>query len=270
MSRARRSLKQLTTPAVRAMWVEFAQTRCPRLRNRLVEAYLPLVSYFAERVHARLPVSVDIGDLLSAGAIGLMGAVGAYDPARPVKFESFCTRRIYGAIIDELRAMDWVPRMVRERAAKLDRAMTVLTAELGREPTRDELQAFLKVTPAAFNLIDRDGRPRAKLSLSNEVCNSDEEAGGSSVEQSCMIVQTTEADPAVTVAARDARAEIVADLSSAESDVVVKLYWKGLKQDETARTRGQSPSYVSIIHKQAMQRLRASRSYEETRALLVA
>src|SRR5690606_32492490 len=92
------------------------------LRNALMERYLPLVRYNAERVWSKLPEGVDINDLISAGVFGLMDALRAFDLERGVKFETFCVPRIRGAMLDELRTMDWVPRLVRSKASKLGAA----------------------------------------------------------------------------------------------------------------------------------------------------
>ena len=109
------------------------------LRNRLVEQYLPLVKYNGERIWARLPEGVELDDLVSAGVFGLMDAIDAFDLSRGVKFETYCVPRIRGAMLDELRTMDWVPRLVRSKASKLNEGVKTLEAKLGRSPTEIEL-----------------------------------------------------------------------------------------------------------------------------------
>ena len=104
-------------------------------RNLLVEHYLPLVKYNGERIWARLPEGVELDDLISAGVFGLMDAIDAFDMTRGVKFETYCVPRIRGAMLDELRTMDWVPRLVRSKASKLNEATKTLEARLGRHPT---------------------------------------------------------------------------------------------------------------------------------------
>src|SRR5580765_3554102 len=105
------------------------------LRNRLVEMYLPLVKYNAARIWSRLPEGVELDDLISAGVFGLMDAIDAFDLERGVKFETYCVPRIRGAMLDELRTMDWVPRLVRSKASKLEEARKTLEVEHGRPPT---------------------------------------------------------------------------------------------------------------------------------------
>src|SRR5688572_25699016 len=121
------------------VWVRYKQDPTNKmLRNRLVEQYLPLVKYNGERIWSRLPEGVDLDDLISAGVFGLMDAINAFDMSRGVKFETYCVPRIRGAMLDELRTMDWVPRLVRSKASRLNEAIKFLEARLGRTPSRNE------------------------------------------------------------------------------------------------------------------------------------
>ena len=104
------------------VWKEFQATHSEAIRNFIVEKYLHLVRYNAERIYARLPDEVDIEDLMSVGLFGLMDAIDAFDLERGVKFETYCAPRIRGAILDELRSMDWVPRLVRSRSSQVEQA----------------------------------------------------------------------------------------------------------------------------------------------------
>jgi RNA polymerase sigma factor FliA len=105
--------------AVQAAWREFKAAPSEDLRNRIIEHYLYLVRYNAERIGTKLPDEVDVDDLMSAGIFGLVDAIDAFELERNVKFETYCAPRIRGAILDELRTMDWVPRLVRSKASKL-------------------------------------------------------------------------------------------------------------------------------------------------------
>src|SRR3974390_3589214 len=121
------------------VWQEFNKDQSSKeLRNLLIEKYLPLVRYNAERVWSKLPDGVDLNDLISAGVFGLMDAIEAFDLSRGVKFETYCVPRIRGAMLDELRTMDWVPRLVRSKASKLNEAVKGLEARLGRQPKQNE------------------------------------------------------------------------------------------------------------------------------------
>src|SRR5437868_11962727 len=116
------------------------------LRNLLVEQYLPVVKYNGERIWARLPDGVELDDLISAGVFGLMDAIDAFDMTRGVKFETYCVPRIRGAMLDELRTMDWVPRLVRSKASKLNEAVKTLEARTGKQATIQELSAHMQLS----------------------------------------------------------------------------------------------------------------------------
>src|SRR5437763_7323780 len=138
------------------VWIEYKKGKTEALRNILMENYLHLVRYNTERMHLTLPDEVELDDLMSAGIFGLMDAIAAFDLERGVKFETYCAPRIRGAILDELRSMDWVPRLVRSRAHKLASATKQLEVELGRSPTHDEIAKRLKVSMGEFEKMAKD------------------------------------------------------------------------------------------------------------------
>src|SRR5512137_2634761 len=141
------AMTTLAPEDVAQIWQNFkADSENQELRNRLVEMYLPLVKYNAERIWSRLPDGVELDDLISAGVFGLMDAIDAFDLERGVKFETYCVPRIRGAMLDELRTMDWVPRLVRSKASKMEEARKTLEAELGRPPRQDEMVIRLGVS----------------------------------------------------------------------------------------------------------------------------
>src|ERR1700684_865216 len=142
---------------IKEVWIDYKKNKTEPLRNILMEHYLHLVRYNAERIHVKLPDEVELDDLMSAGIFGLMDAIAAFDLDRGVKFETYCAPRIRGAILDELRSMDWVPRLVRSRAHKLDSATKSLETELGRCPTNGEIAGRLQIPLAEFEKIWRDG-----------------------------------------------------------------------------------------------------------------
>ena len=129
------------------VWKDFkADLTDQRLRNILIERYFPLVKYNAERVWQKLPEGVDLNDLISAGTFGGMDAIEAFDMEGGVKFETYCVPRIRGAMLDELRTMDWVPRLVRSKASKINNATRKLETKLGRAPTVQELAEALELS----------------------------------------------------------------------------------------------------------------------------
>src|SRR5438093_9768652 len=141
---------------VQQLWRDYRAEPTTELRNQLVELYLPLVKYNAERIWARLPEGVDLDDLISAGVFGLMDAIDAFDLGRGVKFETYCVPRIRGAMLDELRTMDWVPRLVRSQHTKLEEARKSLEAEFGRPPRPDEMATKLGVTLQDYEKMHGD------------------------------------------------------------------------------------------------------------------
>src|SRR5207237_5440968 len=139
------------------VWQEFKKDQSSKeLRNLLIEKYLPLVRYNAERVWSKLPDGVDLNDLISAGVFGLMDAIEAFDLTRGVKFETYCVPRIRGAMLDELRTMDWVPRLVRTKASKVEEARKTLEASLGRPPSPVEMAERLGVSLDEFHKMRGD------------------------------------------------------------------------------------------------------------------
>src|SRR5471030_3280821 len=150
----------VTTVAAEEMqllWEAFkADPNNQDMRNRLVEIYLPLVKYNGERIWSRLPDGVDLDDLISAGVLGLMDAIDAFDLERGVKFETYCVPRIRGAMLDELRTMDWVPRLVRSKHSKLEEIRKGMEAALGRPPRPDEMASRLGVSIDDFDRMAGD------------------------------------------------------------------------------------------------------------------
>src|SRR5215211_5778864 len=138
------------------------------LRNQLVEQYLPLVKYNGERIWARLPDGVELDDLVSAGVFGLMDAIDAFDMTRGVKFETYCVPRIRGAMLDELRTMDWVPRLVRSKASKMEEARKSLEAVLDPPPNADEMAARLGVTLEEYQQMVGEATAVSLVSLNKK------------------------------------------------------------------------------------------------------
>src|SRR5881392_3769096 len=154
---------------IQQLWLQFkADPDNQDLRNRLVEKYLSLVKYNGERIWARLPEGVELDDLISAGVFGLMDAIEAFDLSRGVKFETYCVPRIRGAMLDELRTMDWVPRLVRSKATRLEATRKALEAELGRPPRPEELAAKLQVNPEELEEMVSEATAVSLVSLNKK------------------------------------------------------------------------------------------------------
>src|SRR5207302_2187489 len=138
--------KDAVEAAIAALWREFKDTAEPRLRERLILHYSPLVKYVAGRVGVGLPPNIEQADLVSYGIFGLIDAIEKFDPGRDIKFETYAISRIRGAIIDELRAIDWIPRSVRSKAREVERAIGKLESKLHRPPTDGELAEELGIS----------------------------------------------------------------------------------------------------------------------------
>lgn len=240
--------------ALMAAWRRFKETGSAALRNRLIEHYLYLVKYNAERIGAKLPDEVDVDDLMSAGIFGLMDAIDAFDLGRGVKFETYCAPRIRGAILDELRTMDWVPRLVRHRAQTLSETMRALEIELGRLPTEEEICRRLKMSPAQFERLMKDSTAVVLVSLSRKHYDSDSHREVFEID---LLQDRHSRDPLVEAQKRDIRELVVKGLSRAERLIVVLYYFEQMTMKEIGATLDLSESRVSQMHSAILARLRA-------------
>src|SRR5256884_8106208 len=198
------------TRDIKEVWIEYKKTRTESLRNILMENYLHLVRYNAERIHVKLPDEVELDDLMSAGIFGMMDAINAFDLERGVKFETYCAPRIRGAILDELRSMDWVPRLVRSRAHKLDGAMKQLEVELGRSPTNDEIAKRLHISMSEFEQMAKDASAVSTSSLSRKWFETDSNKDVSELDG---LEDQRGADPAREIQRKDLKELITEELS---------------------------------------------------------
>lgn len=237
-----------------AAWRRFKATGDPELRNRLIEHYIYLVRYNAERIGAKLPDEVDVDDLLSAGIFGLVDAINAFDLERGVKFETYCAPRIRGAILDELRNMDWVPRLVRHRAHKLADATRTLEVELGRIPHDDEIARRLGMSRAQFHKLLRDANAVSLVSLSRKYNDPDSLREVSEID---VLPDARSSDPVIEAQKRDVKDLVTRGLSRAERLIVVLYYYEQMTMRQIGQTLDLSESRVSQMHSAILDRLRA-------------
>jgi len=243
------------TPAeqVQKWWKTYLAKRDEESRNWLLEHYLPIVKYSAERLRVRLPDEVDVDDLISAGVFGLMDALKAYDPTRGVKFETYCAPRVRGAILDELRAMDWVPRLVRSRASKLNNATHLLEAQLGRKPTAKELAKTMKLSKKDFNKLQRDAHATGLVSLSRKWYETD---GNKDVREIDVLQDGRSEDPFKSAQKKDIKSLVTRGLSRAERLIIILYYFEEMTMKEIGETLDLSESRVSQMHSAILIRLR--------------
>jgi RNA polymerase sigma factor FliA len=238
---------------LRQQWQQLARTHDDGARGFLVEHYLPLVRATAQRLRARLPSCVDVEDLASAGTFGLMDAMESFDPRRGVRFETFCVMRIRGAILDELRATDWAPRLVRSRFRALSGATDSLEAELGRPPTETELAHRLQVSSRKLQGLQRDVRTPQMTSLDRGLSESD---SGRRETQASLLADKTAEDPSSQVMRDDLREILVRGLRRTERQVLLLYYYEQLTMKEIGLALDLSESRVSQIHSAVLRRLR--------------
>lgn len=241
--------------AIQAVWREFRERPEQRLRERLVLHYAPLVKYVAGRVGTGLPTHVDVSDLIQSGIFGLIDAIEKFEPERGLRFETYAMQRIRGAILDDLRSQDWVPRVVRSRAREVERALERLGGRLRRTPTDTEVATELGIT------LDELRDLYSQLQLTSVVALEDLMAAG---RESGSLVDTLPDDDAVDPVAvlvdRDNRrqlAEAIAQLTERDRIVVSLYYFERLTLAEIGRVLGVTESRVSQLHTRAVLRLRA-------------
>ena len=221
-------------------------------------AYSPLVKYVAGRVLSGLPGHVEEADLISYGLGGLISAIDRFEPERQVKFETYAIPRIRGAIIDELRTLDWVPRSVRARAREIERANVKLEHRLQRAPTDDEIAAELEITLDEFQ--------DSLLRISNSsIAALDEvwtvsDVTGDEVSLLDTIEDRASPDPARAAGAADLKdrvAEAVARLPEREKLVIALYYYENLTLREIGEVLGVTESRISQLHTKAVLRLKS-------------
>ena len=242
------------------VWVKYKKVGTDEIRNFLIERYLDIVKYTAERMHMRLPAEVDVEDLMSAGLFGLMDAIDAFDLERGVKFETYCAQRIRGAIFDELRAMDWVPRLVRSRTAKVERARKSLEMELGRRPTDAEISVRLDVDKAEFQKLSKDSKPVGVVSLNRKWFETD---SSKDVREIDVISDKRQTNPLGEIQRKDLKVLITKGLSRAERLIVVLYYYEEMTMKEIGMTLDLSESRVSQMHSSILARLKAQMQHRE-------
>ena len=241
-----------------ALWHAYQVDGDRAARERLILHFAPLVTVVAARVGSGLPASVEQADLVSYGMFGLIDAIEKFEPGRGVKFETYAGTRIRGAIIDELRAIDWIPRSVRTKARAVDRAYAELEARLHRAPTDAEVAADMEITVSELRAVF------TQLATVN-VAALDELVGAAQDRGSTFSLLDTLADPmavdpSTTTEAGDTKrllSRAIESLGDREKIVLVLYYFEGMTLAEIGRVLGVTESRISQMHTAAMVRLRA-------------
>jgi RNA polymerase sigma factor for flagellar operon FliA len=240
------------------LWRRYKTSGDERARERLVIAYAPLVKYVAGRLSSGLPAHIEEADLISYGLTGLISAIERFDLAREIKFETYAITRIRGAILDELRTLDWVPRSVRARAKEIERANMKLEARFQRAPTDEEVAGELNISVGDFH--------EALLQISNSTIVALDElwsvsdSGGDQVSLLDTLPDRGAPDPQQLVdqgELRDRIADAIAALPEREKLVIALYYYENLTLREIGEVLGVTESRVSQLHTKAVLRLRS-------------
>jgi RNA polymerase sigma factor for flagellar operon FliA len=244
---------EIAAQEILAVWNAFkADMNNQDLRNRLVERYLPLVKYNGERIWSRLPEGVELDDLISAGIFGLMDAIDAFDLSRGVKFETYCVPRIRGAMLDELRTMDWVPRLVRSKASKLNEAFKSLEVRLGRAPTEVELAEKMELSVPEIEKLILDASAVNLISLNKKWYETD---SYKDVREIDILEDKKGEDPTRRIQKNDLMRLVTKGLNRNERLIIILYYYEELTMKEIGATLDLSESRVSQMHSSIMQRL---------------
>jgi RNA polymerase sigma factor FliA len=245
---------------LRDLWRRYKQDGDERARERLVVAYSPLVKFIAGRMASGLPAHVEEADLISYGLLGLIGAIERFDLEREIKFETFAVARVKGAIIDELRSLDWVPRSVRARARDVEKAHAELEGVLQRAPTDEEMAQKLKMTVEEFQDCLLEIANSSVLALDDLWTFADPEGGGGQISVLDTIRDPHAADPeteAQTTELKDRLADAIESLPERERLVIALYYYENLTLREIGEILGVTESRVSQLHTKAVLSLRS-------------
>ena len=246
---------------VKAMWREYKDTGDRAIRDRLIVHYSPLVKYVAGRVGVGLPPNVEHADLVSYGVFGLIDAIDKYDLERAIKFETYAISRIRGAIIDELRSIDWIPRSVRSKSREVERTYAQLEGELHRSPTEQEVADRIGISIGDLHQIF------SKVSYANVVALDELMHAGGERGDSLTLGDTLKdnraEDPVMAFETQETKfllSRAVNLLPEREKIVVTLYYYEGLTLAEIGRVLGVTESRICQMHTKAVMQLRAKLS----------
>ncbi|NNM66579.1 MAG: RNA polymerase sigma factor WhiG [Spirochaetales bacterium] len=238
-------------------WLEYKKTRNPKLRDSFIRQYAPLVRYVAGKVAMGLPQNVDYDDLVGFGVFGLIDAIDKFDPEKHVKFKTYAVTRIRGAIFDELRAIDWVPRSVRQKSREVEEAIVNLESRLGRQVSDQEIAGELGMSEEDFNDTMLKISGTSMLSL-NDVWYTGDENDKVSIVESIESPQTLNPDNIVErEVVRKVIIEALQELPEKEKKVLILYYYEDLTLKEIGKVLEVTESRISQLHTKAILRLRA-------------
>jgi RNA polymerase sigma factor for flagellar operon FliA len=225
-------------------------------KDKLILEYSSLIKFIAQKIAVRLPSNIELDDLISAGVIGLMDAIDKYDPSRDNKFKTYAEFRIRGAILDELRAQDWVPRSIRDKAKLLERTMVQLEVDFGRSPTDEEVAAALKINMDEFYDLINQVRPVSLLSIDDQQTFSNvDKKSILNILEGCKLNNPFNQLNIKTV--KDCVTQAIEELPERQRLVLSLYYYEDLNLKESGKVLRVTESRVSQLHAQAVVKLRA-------------
>ncbi|MDR1175063.1 MAG: RNA polymerase sigma factor WhiG [Treponema sp.] len=239
------------------LWIEYRQNKNPKIRESFIKQYAPLVKYVAGKVAVGMPHNVEFDDLVGFGFFGLLDAIDRFDPDKNVKFKTYAVPRIKGAIFDELRSIDWVPRSVRQKTKEVEETIGALEAQLGRSATDHEIAGALGMNESEFLKTMMRISSTSILSL-NDVWFSGDENDKISIGDS--IESPVSLNPDVIVEKGEIRQVIInsiGELPDKEKKILVLYYYEDLTLKEIGQVMGITESRVSQLHTKAILRLRS-------------
>lgn len=240
-----------------ALWVEFAKSKFPTLRDKIIRKYMPLVKYVAGKISVGLPASMEFDDLVGFGQFGLLDAINKYDLNKKVKFKTYAVTRIRGAIFDEMRQLDWVPRSVRQKTREIEDTISELEAKLSRPATDAEIAKEMNITEEEYQHTVMKISGTSVLSL-NDVWYSGDDSDHVSIGDSIESPQSL--NPDVQVEREEIRKVIIQainELPEKEKMVIVLYYHEDLTFKEIGQVLDVSESRISQLHSNANLHLRA-------------
>ena len=241
-----RLIGNLSSPrSLELWWQALKGEKKETARNHILQQYLPTVKYLAERYKTHLPDNVELDDLISAGVFGLLDAINSYDPSRNFRFETFCIPRIRGAMADELRKMDWVPRSVRYYSHKLEKALTKLEGRLGRKPTNKELASHLRLSHAELYKLSQKGKSPRVISLSRKVFETD---SGKDILEADLLKDEKAESPYKNLERKLITKKLNRGLNPKQRSILRLYYHGGLTMKKISELVGLNESRVSQIH----------------------
>lgn len=239
------------------LWDEFKKTKSPALRDKFIRQYMPLVKYVAGKVAVGMPNSVEYDDLVGFGQFGLLDAINKYDTSKNVKFKTYAVTRIRGAIFDELRKIDWVPRSVRQKSREIEDAVVTLESRLGRTATDSEIASSLNMSESEYHRTVMKVSGTSILSL-NDVWYTGDDNDNMSIGNN--IESPTSLNPDVIVEREEIRkviAKAISELPEKEKMVIVLYYHEDLTFKEIGEVLEVSESRISQLHAKANERLKS-------------